>query len=135
MYWCGAHSLSRFLYFPPQQGTRKGRAICYFFIIIIIISKTCSLFLCQPYDSIYAHCIMAYIFSFDVWCAIFELPPDPSFLSEGGASDSHSDNTERNLKPCSKRSAIFKYRTVHTVHSMKDKRSCQLLINFSDTCC
>ena len=34
---------------------------------------------------------MAYIFSFGVWCAIFELTPDTGILSQGGgASDSHS---------------------------------------------
>ena len=79
-------------------------------------------------------CIMAYIISFDVWCAIFELTPDTSILPRRWSFRFPFCYMELLIGQCSKSSAIFKYRTVHTVYSDKDKRSCQMN-NFSDTFC
>ena len=79
-------------------------------------------------------CIMAYIISFDVWCAVFELPPDTSILPRRWSFRFLFCYMELLSGQCSKSSAIFKYRTVHTVYSDKDKRSCQMN-NFSDTFC
>ena len=110
------------LYFPPQQGTKKGRAICYFYNyyyyfknMFPFLVPTLRLNICTLYHVLHFFPLMFCV----QYLNYYQIP----------------DNTERNLKPCSKCSAIFKYRTVHTVHSSKDKRSCQLLINFSDTCC
>ena len=74
----------------------------------------------------YKCCIMAYIISFDVWCAIFELTPDTSILSRRWSFRFSYSYTEFISDECSKNGAIFKYRTVHTVYFDKDKRSCQI---------
>ena len=71
-------------------------------------------------------CIMAYIISFDVRCAIFKLTPDTSILSRRWSFRFPFSYIELLSNRCSKNSAIFKYRTVHTVYSDKDKRSCQI---------
>ena len=58
-------------------------------------------------------CIMAYIISFDVWCAIYELTPDTSILSRRWSFRIPFSYTDFLSDECSKNGAIFKYRTVH----------------------
>ena len=72
------------------------------------------------------YCIMAYMFSFDIWCAIFELTPDTSILSRRRRFRFPFSYSELLSEQWSKFGAIFKYRAVYTVYFDKDKRNCQI---------
>ena len=63
-------------------------------------------------------CIMAYIISFDVWCAVFELTPDTSILSRRWSFRFPFSYTELLSDQSSKCSAIFKYCTVQFIQSI-----------------
>ena len=104
-------SLSSAAISPTPYKTYFGCVLFYSTYLVIAFVHTSILIVRIPATYMYTNaisvnCIMAYIISFDVWCAIFELTPDTSLLSSRWSFRFPFSYIELLSDRCSENSAI-----------------------------